>query len=252
MTTLKHRISEYQSSYNYKILPKLPIVYTLNGRNFSKITQNLQKPYSKELNDCLSSTLLRLCTEIEGAVFGYSYNDELIIISKNDGNCWYDNNIQKLASVTSSIATVHFNNMVVNTELDFTTDAIFTCEVSALPNLTEVLNFLIFKQQHNFQLSLNFACYYELLKSNTENEVYSKLENLAMEDKIDFLREDCGVEYTDYPENFRRGLSVYKVPKLVNSILKNKWQIDNDTVLFSKEQEFIANILKSGSDIFRK
>lgn len=252
MTTLKHRILEYQNCYKYKISPKLPIIFTLNGRNFSKITQNLTKPYSSELNDCLSSTLLRLCTEIEGAIFGYSYNDELVIIVKNESTCWYDNDIQKLSSVTSSIATIHFNNMAINTELDFTTDAIFTSEVIAVPNLNEALNFLIFKQQNNFHISLNFACYYELLKNNTENEVLNKLTNITMEDKIEFLKEECNIEYMNYPSQFRRGVCAYKSPKLINGILKNKWNIDNDTVLFSKEQEFILNILKSGADILRK
>jgi tRNA(His) 5'-end guanylyltransferase len=66
---LKDRIDSYKELYNYKLLPKLPIIIPLNGKSFSKITSLLDKPYDSKLSECFLSTVLKLCSEIEGVIF---------------------------------------------------------------------------------------------------------------------------------------------------------------------------------------
>ena len=58
-------------------------------------------------------TMEYLCKNIEGCVLGYTQSDEITLIlcdykNLNTG-AWFDYNIQKLASVSSSLGTLAFN-----------------------------------------------------------------------------------------------------------------------------------------------
>src|ERR1700678_624597 len=108
MSKLSERISGYQSVADYKLLPRVPIIIVINGRGFSKVTQLLDKPHCVKFTEAIMSTMLCLCTEIEGAIFAYQHNDEIVIVAHNDQNIetnvWFNGSIQKICSVTAAIA----------------------------------------------------------------------------------------------------------------------------------------------------
>lgn len=242
-------------SSNYRLLTRLPIVICINGRSFYKVTSLLDKPYSAKLAESFLSTTVRLCMEVEGALFAYQHNDEIVLISRNDQtqetSPWYDNRLQKICSITSSIATQHFNNFVSSTELNIMGDAFFTSQVFVVPNITEAINTIVSKQQQNFHSSIQLACFYELLKKYDKNTIKEMLADLSVDEKIDLLRQECKIDFNEYAPSFRRGAACYKVPKVVGDTFKNKWVVNTDLPIFTKDQSFLSNIFKNGADIFR-
>lgn len=256
---LSQQIDSFAERTNYKLLPKLPLIITINGRGFSKISALLEKPYSEKLAQCFHSTLLKLVQEIDGAIFGYSFNDEITIIARNDQNPetspWYDNNIQKIVSVVSSIATSHFNNCALAVELELMGEAIFYTSVYAVPNISDAISVVLHKQQQSLQNSVYCACLYELLNKFDKNYIKEILAGTTIDDKINLLSQECGVNYNDYPASFRRGVACYRSPKIVNfegeSLIKNKWILNKELPLLTKEHVFLKNIFENGSDILR-
>ena len=255
MSKLSERISGYQSVADYKLLPRVPIIIVINGRGFSKTTQLLDKPHCVKFTEAIMSTMLCLCTEIEGAIFAYQHNDEIVIVAHNDQNIetnvWFNGSIQKICSVTSAIATLHFNECVERLQLNITGSPIFTSQVFVVPTIGEANNTLIFKQQQNFHTSIQSACLYNLLSKYDNNEIKNMLNGLSIDEKIDLLDQECHIKFNDYPSSFRRGTACYKVPKLSNGVMKNKWHLNNELPIFTKDQSFISNIMKNGMDIFR-
>jgi tRNA(His) 5'-end guanylyltransferase len=253
---LKDRIDSYQATSDYKLLARLPIIIIVNGRSFSKLTQLLDKPYCPKFAECILSTMLRLCTEVEGALFGYQYNDEIVLVVRNDQNPdtvpWYDNRVQKISSVTAAIATMHFNDCATKLSLNLTNDPIFTSQVFAVPTIGEAINTLVYKQQYNFHASIQFACLYELIKKHDKNAIKEMLSGLSMDEKIDLLHQECQINFNDYPVSFRRGTACYKVPKLSEESARYKWYLNPEPPIFTKDQSFLSNIFKHGSDIFRQ
>src|SRR5271166_6429883 len=136
---LKDRIESYQASTDYKLLPRVPIIICINGRGFAKVTQLLDKPYCPKFSECIMSTMLRLCTDVEGALFAYQHNDEIVVVARNDQSPeslpWFDNRVQKISSITSSIATLHFNKCTTAIELNLMSEPTFACRVFAVPNI---------------------------------------------------------------------------------------------------------------------
>jgi tRNA(His) 5'-end guanylyltransferase len=256
MSKLKDRIDSYHESTDYKLLNRIPIIITINGRAFSKATSLLDKPYCNKFAECMFSTTLRLCNEIEGALFAYQHNDEITIITRNDQGpdtaAWFDNKIQKICSATAAIATVHFHDCATAIELNMLGNPIFTSQVFAVPNIAEAINTLVCKQQHNFHTAIQSACFYELLKNNDKNTIKEMLGGLSIDEKMELLSQECNVDFNEYPTSFRRGIACYKVPKVIDGIMKNKWFINSDLPIFTKDQSFISNIIKNnGVDIFR-
>jgi tRNA(His) 5'-end guanylyltransferase len=255
--TIKDRISSYEEISNYKLLPRLPLIIQINGRSFSKITSLLNKPYCTKFAECMASTTLQLCLEIEGAVLAYHFNDEIVVIARNDQNLetipWYDNRIQKIASVVSSTATLHFSNLSNAMDLNLMGDPLFLAHTYTVPNPLEAIHVIMSKQQQNFQTALQSACLYELLKKYNKETIKEMLTGLTSDEKIDLLSQECNVNFQDYPTAFRRGTACYRAPKLINNdIVKNKWIINNELPIFTQDNSFLVNIIKHGADILRK
>jgi tRNA(His) 5'-end guanylyltransferase len=203
------------------------------------------------------ATTLKLCSEIEGALFGFQHNDEIVIIVRNDQNLdtnpWYDNKLQKISSVTASIATLYFNTYAASKDLNLVGDCVFTSQAFAVPNIMEAINTIVYKQQHNFHTSIQFACFYELLKKYDKNNIKEMLSGLSMDEKVDLLHQECNIDFNEYPHSFRRGAACYKIPKIVgDGSMKNKWAVNKELPIFTKDQSFLTNIFKNGADIFRQ
>lgn len=252
---LKDRVDSYIEASNYRLLNKLPVIICINGRSFSKATSLLDKPFCKKISDSFLSTMVKLCVEVEGTIFAYQFNDEIILISRNDQtpetSAWYDNKLQKICSISSSIATQHFNNFAASTELNLMGDAFFTSQVFAVPNIAEAINTIILKQQQNFYTSIQLACYYELLKKYDKAAIKEMLTDLSVDEKVDLLRQECNVDFNEYPISFRRGTACYKIPKIIDDVVKNKWIVNTELPIFTKDQSFLSNIFRIGADIFR-
>lgn len=255
MQSLKERIASYQDLSDYKLLNRIPLVISINGRSFSKYTSTLNKPFCNKFQEGMLSALLKICTEVEGAVFGYQFNDEINLIVRNDltpeSTPWYDNKIQKICSAISSISSIHFNNFSLSENLNTIGDPIFSTQIFTVPTIQEATNFLIFKQQSAFYSSINQACFYELLKKKDKQSIKNMLEGLTLDEKINILQQECNIDYNDYPLIYRRGSACYRSPRIVNDSIKNKWSLNTELPIFTEDSSFLANIIKNGYDVFR-
>jgi tRNA(His) 5'-end guanylyltransferase len=251
--TLKDRMEGYQSAVDFRLLPKLPVITLVNGRSFSKVTSLLDKPFCPQFSQSMVETAHFLCKEMEGAIFAYVFNDEIVVISRNDQNeqtaPWFDNRLQKINSAVSAIATLHFARVAPN---NLVGDGIFLTESFVVPNITEAINAVIFKQQQNFHIAVQAACFFELIKKYDRHVIREMLSGLSLDEKIDILAQETSISFEDLPVAFRRGIALYRAPRVINETVKNRWVSNVDLPIFSKETAFLGNILRNGSDIVRK
>lgn len=249
---LKDRIDSYADLTNYKLLPKLPIIITINVKGASKITALLNKPYDDRFMESLASCMVRLLHEIDGSVFGYVFGDEIVIVARNDQDVntvpWLNNQVQRMVSVISSIATTHFNSYAHSIGLDIV-DVVFITNIFTVPNITEAINTIISKQQQNFHQSIEFACLYELLKKGFhKNEIKELMNGLDFDGKIELLKDETGIIFIDYPMKFRRGIVCYRSPQVIKigeeEMIKSKWKLDDNVPIFASDKQFLSNIFK--------
>jgi tRNA(His) guanylyltransferase len=259
ISTLRERISDYEDISDIKLLKKLPVIIVCNGRSFRKLTSPLQKPFSKQFLELMCGIMLKLCQEIDGTVFGYTFNDEIVIVSRNDSSldteAWYDNRIQKIVSAASAIATLECLRLSKSKEIHFFGDPIFITKTFVVPNITEAINTLVLKQQAAFQIALYNTCFYELIKRYSVGVVNQTLADKSTQSKLEILSDECNIDFNIIGLPFRQGVATYRAPKVINTDgddkIRNKLIIDTDLPLFAKDQNFLSNILNFGKGIVK-
>ena len=99
----------YEDRTRYKLPRRTNTIIRLDGKSFHSLCKNFEKPFDKEFSDVMDNTALYLCQNIQGAVIAYVQSDEITILltdyQKLTTDAWFDGNIQKIVSVSASMAT---------------------------------------------------------------------------------------------------------------------------------------------------
>lgn len=107
------RMRRYKAVTDTHLIQRTPVIIQIDGRAFHTLTRGLKKPFDPVLMATMRETAKYLCKNIQGCVLAYTQSDEinllLIDYEKLETSPWFDNRVQKLASVAASMATNHFN-----------------------------------------------------------------------------------------------------------------------------------------------
>ena len=105
--------TNYEEVYKYKLTRRTPVIIRLDGKAFHTFTRGLKKPFDEIFMMSMQETMKYLCENIQGCVLGYTQSDEITLVlvdyKKLDSSAWFDYEVQKLSSVSASMATVAFN-----------------------------------------------------------------------------------------------------------------------------------------------
>lgn len=107
--------SNYENRSKTFLLRRTPVIIRLDGKAFHTYTRRLDKPFDEGLIEDMQQTALYLCKNIQGAKCAYVQSDEIsILITDYDTlqtDAWFDYNVQKMGSVSASLATAKFNQV---------------------------------------------------------------------------------------------------------------------------------------------
>ena len=148
---LPDRMKGYEAVSKSQLMPRTPAIIRIDGKAFHTWTKGLDRPFDTKFYVCMATTALELVEGIQGAVFAYGQSDEISILIRDydtyETEQWFKGSIQKIASVSASMATAYFNQSVAN--IGFTHQrplAMFDARVFSLP-ANEVENYFIWRQQ---------------------------------------------------------------------------------------------------------
>lgn len=155
--SLGDRMKGYEKVPQQRLMSKAPVVIRLDGKDFHTYTRGCDKPFDEDLHVVRQGVLEYLCNNIQGCIFGYSQSDEISLVMKDwdtyNTSALFDNKIQKLCSVSASMATAEW--ALLSAQVDgvrtsgsdkFTKTALFDSRCFNLPS-TEVVNYLLWRQQ---------------------------------------------------------------------------------------------------------
>lgn len=125
--SLADRMKQYESVNDMILVPKIPFIIRVDGKNFSTYTRGFKKPFDKIMGKTMREVATKLCEEIPGAVLGYTQSDEITIICKYTdrivSQAWFNGRIRKIETIAASKATKWFNKLftenVMNYEIEF-------------------------------------------------------------------------------------------------------------------------------------
>jgi tRNA(His) guanylyltransferase len=231
MSTAKLSIGDrmkdfYESRSKIKLLRRIYTLVRIDGQAFKTYTKNLKKPFDEGFMEDMEEATKHACSKIQGAKFAYVQSDEITILITDfediNTDAWFDNDIQKLASLTASYVATKFNQLRIIRELsnNYQIDengfvqskniietiqklklADFDSRAFQLPTKTEVENYFIWRQQDIIRNSISSAARVH----------YSgkKLENINSDNKIEMLKEK-GVDWDSVDRYYKNGRLIYK------------------------------------------
>ena len=111
----KRMKENYENVSKTRLVRRMPVAIRVDGKAFHTFTRSFVKPYDWFLIRAMQQTTKYLCENIQGCVFGYTQSDEITLIlvdyDKLETCAWFDNEVQKICSVTASMATMAFNKI---------------------------------------------------------------------------------------------------------------------------------------------
>lgn len=154
--SLADRMKSYESEF--KMLARVPKVIRLDGRAFGSFLKDIKDSFDPHVITALTSSAKTLMEDIGGtARIAYIQSDECSIALNDhldiNTQAWFGNNVQKIASISSSIFTKHFS--INYTKDNLTKHAYFDSRVTALPSLVELKNYFVWRQQDAVRNSIN-------------------------------------------------------------------------------------------------
>jgi tRNA(His) guanylyltransferase len=257
--SLSDRMKDYESCYGFKVPNRSLMVVRLDGVGFSKYTKNFKKPFDDLLSDVMDATTVELCKTFN-PVMGYTQSDEISLVFTTtdniDSELIYDGKVQKICSIMAGKATAVFNKNMVQMLANFKyadmdvlakiktgkfveLDAFFDARVFVLPEMTEVYNYLTWRQQDCTRNSVSMAAsaYFS----------HQSLEGVKSADKQERLFKEKGINWNDYKTKYKRGLVVSRKSVVIDGpndtiLNRNKWLADLEIPIFTQDREYLQKL----------
>lgn len=154
MESLGDRMKEYEAKSEREgcLDPKAPVVIRLDGCAFHTWVKRAQciKPFDSRMIDAMQLTALDICRSIQNAVMAYVQSDEISVVLRNDASeksePWFGNRIQKLCSISASMAGCFFNRHAREYLGYSCPDGFFDSRVIFMPSKEEAFNCILWRQ----------------------------------------------------------------------------------------------------------
>lgn len=189
-TSLGDRMKGYETVSKSKLLRRTPVIIRLDGKSFHTWTKTLRgrdesldiSPYSETMHSLMRAATEYLVDNIQNAVLGYSQSDEISILlndwKKLKTDQWFDGSIQKIASVSASMATVAFNAITING--DSLPWAMFDSRVFNVPK-EEVANYFVWRQQDATRNSIQMLGQFYFSHKQLHGKNVSNIQDMLMD-----------------------------------------------------------------------
>lgn len=212
----------YEEVSQVSLIRRTPVVVRLDGKAFHTFTKGAEKPFDKNIGDAMAMTALKLCKEMQGAVFAYTQSDEISVLLQDwktlTTDPWYANNVQKIVSVSASVATASFNSLYKKPTGTF---ALFDSRAYNIPFL-EVTNYFIWRQADATRNSISGLAQSQFSHKQLHGKGRAQMMDMLMEK---------GINWNDVETRFKRGICV--VP------FESSYKIDLAPPIFTADRNYI-------------
>ena len=260
------RMKTYENCYRIYFPRRSAVVVRIDGRAFHTYTKGFARPYDKVFAKAMWETSKQLCENVSGCKFSFTQSDEITLILTDYENIntepWFGNNLQKIVSISASMATFffkkNFEEAIRDEYLDWSTTGTVNDEKEKLLNQhsqaynnklcvfdarafiiprEEIFNVLYWRQLDCKRNSIQLL--------GQANFSHNQLQNKNSDEIQEMLWQEKGINWAKEPEWFKNGVSIYKKPTEVNNsssdkpTIRNKWFIDLNTPIFTQDRDYI-------------
>ena len=247
----------YEEIPKTRLMRRCPVICRLDGRSFHTFTRGFKRPFDDVLIKTMQETAKYLCENIQGCSLAYTQSDEISLLlidyQRFETSAWFDYEIQKMCSISASIATMVFNRLFLDNVNEWAIydsgiqdeknlnileqlyqlqdayidaeckGAMFDSRVFNIPR-EEVTNYFYWRQLDASRNSIQMV--------GQANFSHKELQNKSCNDIQDMLMTQKGINWNDFPTYQKRGSCVVK---------EDYWVDGNDGCEYSEEYSEVLN-----------
>lgn len=268
--SLGDRMKRYEYVSRNYLTRRVPVIIRIDGKAFHTFTKGMRKPFDRVLMSAMQETMRFLCENIQGCVFGYTQSDEITLVLTDYAtittDAWFGYNIQKMCSVSASMATLAFSNTYtaelwknfpeamrnsnnginkyIETLVAKMGTAMFDARVFSIPK-DEVCNCLIWRQQDATRNSIEAVGQANFSQRELHGKNCNKIQ--------DMLWEERNINWNDFPTDCKRGSCCIKtrVTEAVSvlngdatvEVSRSRWVVDREPPIFTQDREYVERRL---------
>ena len=189
------RMKLYESASDIRLMPNLPVMARIDGKNFHSVCKTMDRPYDKDFSDLMVKVMTALAVNTV-ATCAYCQSDEITLCWTN--HVYFEGRLSKLTSVLASMATYYFvdyrpENLLIKSAFS---PIHFDCRVWAVPNTSEAANVFVWREADATRNSIQMA---------GQDQFSHKELNKKSCDDIQEMLWQKGINWNNYPEAFKRG-----------------------------------------------
>jgi tRNA(His) guanylyltransferase len=211
--SLGDRMKGYEKACRTVLPRRMPVILRIDGKGFHGVTRGCDKPFDDHLMGLMNATAMRLCSEAQGAVFGFVQSDEISILLHNyrrlQSEAWFDNEVQKLVSVSAGIAAGFFSR-------EWTAPVAFDARAFVLPE-SEVCNYFIWRQQDATRNSVQMATRAVYSHREVDEKNTSEMQEML---------HAKGINWNDYPVGCKRGRAIVRQTFEHEGATRHRWIVE--------------------------
>lgn len=263
----------YEQVPKTRLMRRTPVALRIDGKAFHTFTRGFQKPFDAVLMTAMQNTMKYLCENIQGCVFGYTQSDEITLIlidyQKFTSSAWFDYEVQKMCSISASMATMAFNRFFYEEMQDwYWEDPLVThLKLPSKENLKEIYNKALEKGAMFDSRCFNIPkeevanlIYWRQLDA-TRNSIqmvgqanfsHSELQGKSCNMIQDMLLTQKDINWNNFPIDCKRGAACiydnYQNPdSITNGDIIKGWRIDRKMPIIKDEnREYVEKYIYIG------
>lgn len=228
----------YESRSRMHLYRRMPVIIRLDGKAFHTFTKGFDKPFDAYMMRAMQETAKYLCENIQGCVLAYTQSDEISLLLIDyetlDSDAWFDYRVDKIVSVSASMATLQFNRRFAELAKDdkkyakaLAAGALFDARAFNLPK-EEVTNYFYSRQADATRNSIQMVAQYYFTHSELMGKDINMLQDMLLTQK-DVNWNNCSVAQ-------KRGSCCIRG--------EAGWQIDENIPIFKENgREYIERLI---------
>lgn len=196
--------ADYEDRTRFLLPRRTYTLLRVDGKNFHRYTRGCQRPFDLGLMEDMDAAALALCENIKGARLAFVQSDEISVLLTDfrspQTEAWFNGSVQKLASLSASLATAYFNAARTRRAVTQGEEAALACFDSrafTIPDPAEVENYFVWRQQDATRNSVSMTA--------QAHFPHARLQGKSTDQMQEMLWSEHGVNWNDQPGGFKRG-----------------------------------------------
>lgn len=258
----------YEKIPKHKLMRRTPVIIRLDGKAFHTFTRGFKKPFDEILIKSMQETMKYLCENVQGCVLGYTQSDEITLVLTDYQNlntaAWFDYDVQKICSISASMATMVFNRFFEQNVFEFDNlipskigiderdfrniaqsyekaiykGAMFDARCFNIPK-EEVVNCLYWRQIDATRNSIQMVGQAYYSSKQLDGKSCNRIKEMLLTEK--------NIDWYSLPIYQQRGSCCIKesyCPDITNTkLMRTHWVIDNEIPIFKDDRNYIEKYI---------